>query len=95
MRKGFEVSMLTYEAIEVHLASLHAGQDELREDVRELRTDTTSLRDTIDAVDAKLSQQITQLSDAVASIRGLQKATIWLMWILGSPGTVGKILHWS
>jgi predicted nuclease with TOPRIM domain len=133
--------VLTHEAIEVHLASLHAGQDELREDVRELRADNKSLRDKvhvvhmtlsqdikaldekfdakfatldtrlegkfgkldakydslndkIDAVNADLGQRITQLSNSVASMRGLQKATLLLISILGSLGTVGKFLHW-
>ncbi len=48
----------------------------------------------IDAVNANLGERITQLSDAVAGMRGLQKATLWLMGILGSLGTVGRSLHW-
>ncbi len=42
VRPKYEVPVLTNEAIEVHLASLREGQDELREDVRELRADNKS-----------------------------------------------------
>ena len=35
LRMNYEASMLTIEAIEVHLQALHKGQDELRKDVRE------------------------------------------------------------
>ena len=127
MREKYEVPMLTNEVIEVHLASLRAGQEELREDVRELRADNKSIRDKIDAVNAKLTrkidamdakltqkidavdmklgekidavdanlgEKITKLSNAVAGMRGLQKATLWMMGIFGSLGTVGKFLHW-
>jgi hypothetical protein len=31
---------------------------------------------------------------SVAGMRGLQKATLWMMGVLGSLGTVGKFLHW-
>jgi uncharacterized phage infection (PIP) family protein YhgE len=145
VREKYEVSMLTNEVIEVHLASLRAGQNELREDVHALQADNKSVRDKIDAVHASLNQKIevveakltqkidavdtkltqeiravdkkfdqkfdslnakidavnanlgekiTQLSNAVASMQGLQKATIWLIGIFGSLGTVGKFLHW-
>lgn len=163
VRPKHEVPVLTNDAIEVHLASLHAGQEELRKDVRELRADNKSirdkidtvqttlsqdikaldkkldekfetldrkigqnfetldgkitavdkkldekfdslntkigsvdksLRDKIDAVNANLGEKITRLSNDVAGMRGLQKATIWLIGILGSLGIAGKLLHW-
>ena len=138
VRKKHGGLMLTNEVIETHLASLRAGQEDLREDVRELRADNKSIRDKIDAVDTKLTQEIRavekkldekidekfstldakidktfgtldakidainanlnekimQLSNAVAGLAGMQKATIWLIGIFGSLGTVGKILHW-
>ena len=79
--------MLTIEAIEVHLDALHTGQDELREDVRELRADNKSLRDKVDTLDQRLS-------DSVSSLRGMQKAILWVISGFGSLGLVGKILHW-
>jgi uncharacterized phage infection (PIP) family protein YhgE len=123
VRETFEVEVLTNEVIEVHLASLRAGQDELREDVRELRAGNKSLRETmdqkfgvlntkvdaidaslngkidgvstslnakidrvdaslsakLDALNANLSDKISKLSDAVADMRGLQKAILWVM----------------
>ena len=134
MREKHEVPMLTNEVIEVHLASLRAGQDKLSEDVHGLQADNRSIRDKIDAVDAKLTQEIravdrkldqkcdslnakfdekfdslngkidavnanlgekiTQLSNAVAGLRGMQKTIVWLIGIFGSLGTVGKFLHW-
>lgn len=145
VRENYEVSMLTDEAIEVHLASLNAGQDELRKDVRELRADNKSLNEKIDAlgarldrkIDAKfdtldkkiderfgtldrkidekfdtldkkietldnkidgvntsLGEKITQLSNDVASMRGMQVATLWLISVLGSLGIVGKFMQW-
>ena len=97
--------MLTIEAIEVHLESLHKGQDELREDVRELRADNKSLRDKvdaldknlsdkIDALDKSLSDKISLLSDSVTGLHGMQKAMLWVMSGLGSLGIAGKIFHW-
>ncbi len=145
VREKYEVPMLTNEVIEVHLASLRVGQNELREDVHGLQADNRSIRDKIDAVHASLNQKIevveakltqkidavdtkltqeiravdqkldqkfdllngkidtvnaslgekiTQLSNAVAGMRGMQKAMLWLISILGSLGTVGKFLHW-
>jgi hypothetical protein len=116
VQENYEVSMLTDEAIEVHLATLHKGQDELRADVRELRADYKSLNEKmdginaslsakidginvslngkIDAVSASLGDKISQLSNDVASMRGLQKATIWVMGGFGSLGIAGKIFHW-
>jgi predicted nucleic acid-binding Zn-ribbon protein len=152
VREKYEVPMLTNEVIEVHLGSLRAGQDELKEDVRGLQADNRSIRDKIDAVhtsmnqkidavDARLTQEIravdkkldqrfdslntkidekfdslngridtvngkidtvnanlgekiTQLSNAVAGMRGMQKTIVWLIGIFGSLGTVGKFLHW-
>ena len=119
--------MLTNEAIEVHLAALHKGQDELREDVRELRAGNKSVREKldarfeslaakidsgdralsgriesvnssltekIDALNENLSGKIAKLSDDVASMRGLQKAILWVVSGFGSLGIVGKIFHW-
>ena len=86
--------MLTIEAIEVHLESLHKGQDELREDVRELRADNKSLRDKVDALDKSLSDKISLLSDSVSGLHGMQKAMLWVMSGLGSLGIAGKIFHW-
>lgn len=134
VRENYEVSMLTDEAIEVHLASLNAGQDELRKDVRELRADNKSLNEKIDSVQATLNdkidalgnrldrkidekfdtldkkietldnkidgvntslgEKITQLSNDVASMRGMQVATLWLISVLGSLGIVGKFMQW-
>jgi chromosome segregation ATPase len=127
VQENYEVSMLTIEAVEVHLASLHKGQDELREDVRELRADNKSLREKvdaihesldakidgvntslsakiddvnaslnarIDAVSATLTEKISLLGKDVASMRGLQKAMLWVMSGFGSLGLVGKIFHW-
>jgi uncharacterized coiled-coil DUF342 family protein len=123
VRENYEVSMLTDEAIEVHLASLHDGQNELRKDVRELRADNKSLHEKIDAlgdrldrkidgnfatldkkidtldnkidgVNTSLGEKITQLSNDVASMRGMQVAMLWLISVLGSLGIVGKFMHW-
>ncbi len=73
--------------------------------MRELRGDNKSLRDKIDAVqatltqdiktvEANLSDKINQLGIAVASMRGMQKAMLWILGVLGSLGTVGKFFHW-
>jgi hypothetical protein len=94
VRQNHEVSMLTNEAIEVHLASLHKGQDELREDVRELRADNKSLREKVDVIHESLAGKIAKLSDDVASMRGMQKAMLWVMSGLGSLGLAGKIFRW-
>ena len=98
LREKYEAPMLTIEAIEVHLESLHKGQDELREDVRELRADNKSLRDKVDTLDKNLSDRITavdkNLSDKISGMLGMQKAMLWVMSGLGSLGIVGKIFHW-
>jgi predicted nuclease with TOPRIM domain len=129
-RTKYEVPVLSNDAIESQLAGLRAGQEELREDVRELRGDSKSFREKlgvvqtelsrdikaldekldkkigevtakVESVDERLSakidgvnEKIMQLSNAVAGMRGLQKATLWMMGVLGSLGTVGKFLHW-
>jgi hypothetical protein len=55
--------MLTNEAIEVHLESLRARQDELRKDLRELRAEDQSIRDRIDTVCATLRQRIDAIDE--------------------------------
>jgi hypothetical protein len=97
--------MLAIEAIEVHLRSLRKGQDELREDVRELRADNTGLLDKLDALNVNLGDKldalnvtlgdkISPLSNLVSDVLRLQKVTLWVMSGLGSLGIVGEILHW-
>ncbi len=72
LRENYEAPMLTIEAVEAHLDALHTGQNELREDVRELRADNKSLRDKLDALDQKLSDKVTaldqKLSDKVTAL---------------------------
>jgi hypothetical protein len=63
VRENNEVSMLTDQAIEVHLASLHKGQDELRKDVRELRAENKTLREKIDIVQTTLNDKIDALGE--------------------------------
>ena len=97
--------MLTIEAIEAHLTSVHKGQGELREVVRELRAGQDSLRQRVEAVNesltneiktvnTSLSDKISKLSDDLAEMRGMQKAMLWVVSGLGSLGFVGKLLHW-
>jgi uncharacterized coiled-coil DUF342 family protein len=79
--------MLSNEVIEVHLTSLRKGQDELRDDYK-------CLRNQVGALQTNLSDKISNLSNDVADMRGLQKAMIWVVGGLGSLGLVGKIFNW-
>lgn len=79
--------MLSNEVIEVHLTSLRKGQDELRDAYK-------CLRNQVGALQTNLSDKISNLSNDVADMRGLQKAMIWVVGGLGSLGLVGKIFNW-
>ncbi|HEU4625640.1 MAG TPA: hypothetical protein VFS52_12795 [Steroidobacteraceae bacterium] len=75
--------MTPQRTIDVRIEALQKGLDEVRTDVRELRADNKTLRDTIDDLRDKMEERfrasdakITALSDAIASMRGLQIAML-------------------
>jgi hypothetical protein len=58
----------------------------------------TTLRDKMDRNHAELNDKLGKLTEAVASMRGLQIATIWVLGGVGTVATivtaVGKALRW-
>jgi hypothetical protein len=67
VRRNHEVSMLTNEAIEAHLAALHKGHDELREDVCVLRAGQDSLRQRVETINESLSQSIAAVNTSLSA----------------------------
>jgi len=92
---------------------LRDGMKEMRADTDalrgEMRADSKSLRESMDQryakLDAKIeknhsetSAAISQVREAVASLRGMHIAMVWIVGAVGTLGglavTLGKFFHW-
>lgn len=62
----YEVPVVSNETLEVHIASLRLGLDEVKEDTRELRADIKSLREKVDTIYTTLRDKIDQVCGALS-----------------------------
>jgi uncharacterized coiled-coil DUF342 family protein len=72
--------------------------DQVREKVDQVRDRIDQLRDKMDDGFRASDAKITKLTEAIAGMRGLQMALLWIVGGVGSLATVlitvGKALHW-
>jgi len=78
--------------MEARIARLESDVAHLRTDVGDIKIDLRGLRDTVDLVDAKLSEKIEKLAENLAATKAslessIASAKIWLLLLLTGYGT--------
>jgi chromosome segregation ATPase len=92
LREILGVSMIERDAVEAHLSYVRRNLDDVKTDVRELRADVkrldTKIDAKIDSLDARFSAKLEKVTEELGSIRGMQKAMVWVIGVFGSIITV-------